>query len=68
MSKFQQWWMPKSKSNICTEDYLNNILAQPQKRPLTILQNYNFALYFIQLKHCAHFTHVLTDFTEVALS
>ena len=55
-----------SKNNICTEGHLKN------NHPPPTIKNgpesfYKFALYFIQLKHCAHFAHLLTGHTEAAL-
>ena len=58
----------KSKINICTESHLtnNNHPCLTLKTTLNHFTNYNSALYFIQLKHCAHFAHVLTDHTEAS--
>ena len=57
----------KSKNSICTEGQQVIILVRPSKIASNHCTNYNFALYFIQLKHFVHFAHILNDHTEAAL-
>ena len=57
----------KSKNNICTEGHLKNDNHPHPTLKKIHFTNYNFVLYFLQLKHYVYFALVLTDHIKAPL-